>query len=70
MLANSADADEPARNEPSHQDLHILLIIFNTVQITLFEEWDSLKMLMNKGNWHKTFAWNILLSYLVLKGLT
>ncbi len=43
-FANSADPDEPARNEPSHQDLHCLLIVFKFEKHTLSEEWVSLKI--------------------------
>ncbi len=43
-FANSAYPDEPARNEPSHQDLHCLLIVIKFDKITLSEEWNSLKI--------------------------
>ncbi len=43
-FANSADPDDPAGNQPSHQDLHCLLIVFKFEQNTLSEEWNSLKI--------------------------
>ncbi len=43
-FANSADPDEPAGNEPSHQDLHCLSIVFKFEKHTLSEEWVSLKI--------------------------
>ncbi len=43
-FVNSADPDEPARNEPSHQDLHRLPIVIKFEKTTPSKEWDSMKI--------------------------
>ncbi len=49
-FANSAVPDEPARNEPSHQGLHCLLIVFKFEQITFSDQWDSLEIWIDQWN--------------------
>ncbi len=70
MLANSADPDEPASNEPSHHDLHCLLTIFDFLKITISEEWDNLKMWIARWTEQReTLVSNSPLGYLVSKEL-